>query len=203
MVPESVFGTITVGTEVETAVMAQLAAWMPTVIQEIELQYNRERGKIPPPKMYTTRNEFTSFPTDILPLCVVVSPGLADPPTKDGEGVFEAWWTLGVGFAAEARDADAAGFLAKVYGAAGRKILLTHQSLGGVTQKVVWVDESYDDLVVEDDRTVRATYLIFRVLKGDIVTEYAGPAAPANPATQPGSTWPTANIVKIDGINVS
>lgn len=197
-----VFGNIIIGTQVETAVIDTLVMWMPTYIREIELQLGRAQNLIPPPKTYTTRNEFTSFPADLMPLCVVVSPGLADPPTTEGDGTMSAWWSVGVGLAAAARDADASGFIAKIYGAAARALLLQNASLGTFAQGVEWVDESYDDLVTEEERTIRACYNVFRVKVWDIVTKGAGPVAPANPATQPGSTWPTANIVKIDAINV-
>lgn len=203
---ESIFGPIVVGTQFEVGAIDMLSTWMPTYIKEAERQMSRTQGQIPPPRMYTTRNDFTAFPDDIMPLCVVVSPGVVDTPTKEGDGTYSAWWALGVGFAAAARDVEAAAFLAKTYAAAGRAILLHRQGLGGVAQKVVWVDESYDDLVTEDDRSVRACYLTFRVLGYGVVSEYVGPAAPdpdpTEPANQPGSTWPTANVVKIDAIKL-
>jgi hypothetical protein len=196
-----------VGTQVEEAVIETLKTWMPTYMKELERQLGRQQGKIAPIKTYTTRNEFTSFPNDILPLCVVASPGLAEAPTKTGDGDYNGWFAIGVGFAAVAATIEDAAFLSKGYAAAGRAILLHRQGLGGVAQKVEWMDESYDDLVTEDDRSVRAAYNVFRVLVYDIVREYAGPAQPdvdpADPANQPGSTWPTANTVEIDAINVS
>lgn len=199
-----IFGPIFVDTTLETAAMNQFDLWMPTYIQEIEIQLGRTRGQIPPPKQYATRNEFTSFPADLMPMCIVVSPGLDGEPTAEGDGTYSAWFQLGVGFAAAARDAEASGFLARVYGAAGRKILLDRQSIGGVAHAVQWVDHSNDDLVTEDERTIRASYDIFRVHIWNVVTRGAGPAAPAvpNAATQPGSQWPTANTVKINSINL-
>lgn len=197
-----VFEPIFTATQLEVAAMQTLSTWMPTYLQEIELQLNRTRGEIPPPAEYSTRNEFTSFPEDKMPLCVVVSPGLSDPPTKEGDGTYSGWWALGVGFATVARDADASNFLAKVYGAAARAILLQNSSLGGISQGTEWIDESYDELVTEDDRVVRACYLIFRFNVWNVVTKNAGPPPPADPAAQPGSNWPTANLVQIDEINV-
>lgn len=204
MVVVDIFGEITVGTEIEVAVMDTLRIWMPTYLEEIELQKGRTRGEIPPPARYTTRNRFDSFPDDAMPLCVVVSPGLAEKPRKEGSGIYSAWWAVGVGFAAVARDADAAGFLSKVYGAASRAILLQHGSLGGSAEGVEWEDESYDDLVDDEERTVRACYEMFRVFKYDIVTKGGGPSDPIapDPVTQPGSTWPTAETVVIDAINI-
>src|SRR4051812_35803706 len=146
----SIFGNILVGTQLEVAVMDTLRAWMPTLLQEIEIQLGRTRGEIPVPRYYTTRNEFTSYPEDQMPMCVVVSPGLLTPPTKDGEGIYSAWFQIAVGFAASAKDADASGFLAKIYGAAGRWILLNKGGLGGLGAGTDWDDESYDDLVSEE-----------------------------------------------------
>lgn len=197
-----VFGNIFVETVLETAIMTQFSDWMPVYIQEIEIQLNRTRGQIPPPKQYTTRNEFTSFPEDRMPMCVVVSPGIDNEPKAEGDGTYSAEFLVGVGFAASAKDADASGFLAKVYAAAGRKILLDRQSIGGVAQGVEWVDHNNDELVTEDERTVRASYDIFRVKVWDVVTRFSGPLAPPDPADQPGSNWPTADIVVIDDIKV-
>lgn len=204
---EGVYGPIVVGTQIEVAALQTLNTWMSNYLREAERQLGRTQGQIPPPKMYTTRNELTSFPDDILPLCVVVSPGLVDEPTKEGDGTYSAWWGLGVGFAAVASDVEAAAFLSKTYAAVGRAILTDRQSLGtdGLVTKVIWVDESYDDLVTEDDRSVRAAYNVYRVNVYGVTREYAGPgptALPADPASQPGSTWPTANIVTIDAINI-
>lgn len=197
-----VFGNIFIETELETAIMDQFALWMPTYIQEIELQLNRQRGQIPPPKQYTTRNEFTSFPEDRMPMCVVVSPGIDNEPKAEADGIYSAEFLVGVGFAASAKNADASGLMAKIYGAAGRKILLDRPSIGGVAQGVEWVDHNNDELVTEDERTVRASYDIFRVRVWDVVTRFSGPIAPADPVVQPGSNWPSANIVHIDDIKV-
>lgn len=197
-----IFGNIFIETELESAVMAQFATWMPVYIREIEIQLARTPGQIPPPKQYTTRNEFTSFPEDKMPMCVVVSPGIDNEPKAEGDGTYSAEFLVGVGFAAAARDADASGLMAKIYGAAGRKILLDKQSIGGIARGVEWVDHNNDELVTEDERTIRASYDIFRVKVWDVVTRFSGPLAPADPVNQPGSNWPTANIVKIDEINV-
>jgi hypothetical protein len=202
-VVNDVFKPIFVGTELEEAAMTTLSKWMPTYLQEIELQLGRTRDLIPAPRLYTTRNEFTSFPDDQMPMCVVVSTGLADPPLADGEGTYSGWFALGVGFAAAAKDAESSGFLAKVYGAAGRAILLHYPSLGGICEGVEWADESYDDLVSEEERTIRACYSIYRVKVGNLVTRYAGPSDPIpDPVTQPGSQTTVANIVTIDDITV-
>lgn len=195
-----IFGPIVVGTDVERAVMDTLKLWMPTLLQEIELQQARTRGLIPLPRLYTTRNEFDSYPEDQLPMCVVVSPGLVGPPTKDGEGYYSATWAMAIGFAAQGKDADTSGYLAKVYGAAARWIVLNKGSLGGFASGVEWEDESYDDLVSEDARVVRACYNLYRVAVDGVVQKGVGPPTPTvpDPTTQPGSQWPDIELVDID-----
>lgn len=201
MATESIFGTIRSGIELEAAAADTMALWMPTYIRELERQYGRTLGLIPPPRMYTNRNRFEAFPEDQMPLCIVVSSGLVDTPLKEGDGTYRAWFSLGVGFLASAKDEDAATFLSKFYAAAGRAVLLQKPSLGGFASGTEWIDETYDDEVItEDERTMKATYLIFRVLLDKLVARYGGPVEPVapNPATQPGSQWPTAQTVNID-----
>lgn len=196
-----IFGPILVGSTVEQAVMETLRTWMPTYIEEIELQLGRARGLIPPPKMYTTRNRFESFPDDRMPMCVVVSPGFTDQPTADGEGNYFGWLGMGVGCIAAARDAEAAGFLSKLYAAAARAILLHNPGLKDALGNpraigTEWVDESYDDTIVsEEDKTVKAAYVLFRVKVDNVVSRWTGPITPPDPAILPGSQWPTADIV--------
>lgn len=196
---EDIFGPIFVGRQIEDAALETLRTWMPTYLQEIELQLQRVRGEIPAPRLYTTRNEFTQFPEDQMPMCVVVSPGLVSEPKREGDGTYNAWFALAVGFAAAGRDADTSRFLAQVYGAAGRAILLHKSSLGGVASGVEWTDESYDNLVTEDDRVVRACYNMYQFHVAGIVQKGMGPAVTIpDPVEQPGSQWPSAETIEID-----
>lgn len=200
MANDSIFGNIVPGVLLENAVMEIIHSWMPTYLQELERQLGWERGRIPSPRYYTTRNEFDSFPEDKMPMCVVVSPGLADPPTREGDGTYSADWAIGVGFAAQAKDADSSHAMATIYAAAGRALLLQHTSLGGVAHGIEWIDESYDDLVTEENRTIRAAYNIYRVSIWDVVKKGAGPVAPTtppDPENLPGSNWPTAETIEI------
>lgn len=197
---DSIFDPISVGTDITTAVIDTLRKWMPTYLQEIELQLGRQRGLIPPPRFYTTRNRFINYPEEQLPLCVVVSPGLTEAPTKTGDGCYSGWYGLGVGFVAQARDDVTADFLAKVYAAAARAILLQNQDMGGGVAGTEWIDEIYDDEITGDEnRTLKASYVLFRVYVENIVNALAGPISPnADPDTQPGSDWGTVETVETE-----
>lgn len=193
----SVFKTILTGSEVELGVIATLKEWMPTYLRELELQLGRIENKIPPPIMYTQTTEIEDINFDQLPTALVVSPGLGGTPMADGEGTYRAPFVIGVAVICSAKDQETTKDLAKIYAAAVRAVLLQKRvpSLGG---QVDWIDESYDDLPELDQRTMCAGYGLFSVWVDDLVTRVGGPLAPADPETQPGSVWPTADDVLIE-----
>lgn len=194
----SVFGPIFVGHDLEKATMETLAAWFPTYLREIELQMELPEGLIPPPRTYTTRNEFTSFPEDQMPICVVISPGLAGEPHKEGNGTFSGWFSLGVGVLASASTEEDTNFLSKVYGAAVRAIMLQKQGLGGICKGIEWADESYNDLPdIDQTRSIRASQWIGLAYIDNIVNQFAGPLGDPLPEEQPGSNWPVISTGSI------
>lgn len=203
-----VFGPIVIAPDIEDAVKETLEAWTPTVIQEIELQHGLQRGQIALPKTYATRERFRSFPEDRMPACVVVSAGLAQEPMADGEGTFNAWFGIGVGFAAVARDAKSASFLTKVYVAAARWILVNKSGLrdadGNIRASMIeWVDESYDEEIeTTDERTIMAAYVLFRVNVDSVVSRAGGPITPPDPIQTPGSDWPTAETTDVEVVMI-
>jgi hypothetical protein len=79
---QSIFEPIFDGHILAESVIATLKLWMPTYLQEIELQRGTERGAIPVPRVYTTRNEFTTFPEDIIPLVIVFRVGVEQVVSK-------------------------------------------------------------------------------------------------------------------------
>ena len=186
----SIFQPIFAAHSLELAVMQTLRDWMPTYLREIELQQSLPEGQIPPPKTYTTRNEFTTFPEDQMPICVVISPGLSGEPYTEGNGTISGWWSLGIGVLASAATEEDTNFLSKVYAAAVRAIMVQQSSLGGMCSSIEWVDESYDDIPTDvQERTIRAAQWIGRALIDNVVNRSAGPEVPPDPETQPGSTW--------------
>jgi hypothetical protein len=197
-----VFGSIKTGYQVEQAVMETLRDWMPTAIQELELQNGRELGLIQPPRYYA-RPRFDGFPKDWHPMIVVVSPGLAEAPLAEGDGRYRGWFVIGLGCTAIARDDSVASFLSKLYVAAARWVMLNQQTLrdaNGVNRAsgIEWMDETYDDSIVQDeDQSIRASYGIFQVLVEDLVTRQTGVTIQV-----PGDQWPTANLIEVD-VNIA
>jgi hypothetical protein len=189
---ESIFRRIYSAHNLEDQVAATLRKWYPTYIKEMERQEDMEQGRIPPPRYYTRRNQFQSFPDEQLPLCIVISSGILEPPRRDGESNYQAWWGLGVGVVAAASDPESTNTLVKIYGAATRALLMQQQDLGGTdSQGVEWLDERYDDSLpgTDQQRSVGAVRSVFQVLIDDVVTQWAGPTSPDPDEWPPGSIW--------------
>jgi hypothetical protein len=201
---QSIFEPIFDGHILAESVIATLKLWMPTYLQEIELQRGTERGAIPVPRVYTTRNEFTTFPEDIIPLVIVISPGLEPGSLKhNGEGKYRAWWGIGVGVLAAANTEANSDRIAKIYGAAVRAILLQNQELDEQWEYsgVEPIDESYTDVPdPEQEKTMRSARLVFRVGVEQVVSKWAGPPhpVPPDPVTQPGSEWPPVEETDVE-----
>lgn len=199
-----IFGPIFSSATLERAAIETIKAWMPTYVQELELQLPEyQRGTVPLPRSYASRTTFEEFPGEQLPLVVVVSPGVVGDPSPEGDGRYTAWWELGIVVVAEGRSEDDSNSLVKLYGAAIRAIMLQKSSLGNIASGVEWTDESYDNVVeAEEQRTLRGVSLTFIVQIDDVVTRSRGPAEPIPPedapTTLPGSQWPTAELVEVE-----
>lgn len=185
------FGQILTGSEVEQWAIDTLRKWFDTYVSELQQQINWQGAQIPSPRSYTTRTRVRHFEDDQLPQCIVVSPGLAAPPKKDGYGIYRCEFSLGTSVIASAKDEVSTKALARFYAAVTRTILIQHASLDGHADGLEWRDESYDD--IEDDadvsRMLAAGSNYFRIDIPNVVTWGAGPKdiLPPTPDTDP---WP-------------
>lgn len=177
----TVFQRILVASEIEEAAINVLAKWFPTYLREIESQLGLPVNRVPTPRNYTNRNKFDSLRGEEMPKIVVISPGLLNPPEKQGNGQYRALWRLGVGVATTGETESEASMMSKIYGSAVRKILLDKQSLGGGLgiSEVIWIDEVYEDLPIPDQvQQYRAATIFFAVDVNNVVTARRGPSEP-------------------------
>lgn len=176
----SVFGEIFVASELEEAVITTLKKWYPTYLRHVEEKLQLPVGKLVGPRVYTNRNNFDAIPGDDMPMCVVISPGLHDEPITRERGKYTAAWSLGVGIAIAADTETKANAFSKIYGAAARAIVL-HNSVKETdfVTNVTYLDETYDDLPIEDQlQQYRAAGVYFAIEVENVVDKYRGPAEP-------------------------
>lgn len=184
--PESVFGKITVASDIEYGVRELLKKWFPTYLREMERQTGWQGDPLPTPRNYTNRNEFDALPGEELPKVVVISPGLIGRPLHpEGGGYYRAVWHLGVGVATAAEYEEEADRKVKMYGAAARGILVQNQSVDGLAIAVYWLDEKYDDLPIENQHAnYKAANIFFGIEVESAVNRWLGPEEP-DEAPQP------------------
>jgi hypothetical protein len=186
--------------ELQDAVKATLRRFFPQYMAEYALQGNWD--PIPPViRSYESRNRFDKLPEEQLPMAIVISPGLVNPPKQDGGGKYSGWYGIGVGIVASAKDEEETDRLAKRYAAIVRKILLDHPTLEGeIASGVEWIDESFDDVPDEDgQRTIKASRSAFQFWIEDIVTR----GGPQDEQVPPGTDWPEIHTAVIDRVEVS
>lgn len=201
----SIFGAITLGDDLENAVLTTLETWWPVYMKEVELQANIPVGSLPAPKSWLKADQLDRDAGDNLPAIVVVSPGLSSRshPAQEGDGSFRVWFSIAAGVFVSADRRAHTMRLVRIYTAIARTIMLQKQSLGGFAAGTTWLDESYDDnFPFADDKTISAGQVIFEVEVDGVVNRFGGPTTGAvvpvatpDPATQPGSDWPLVATV--------
>lgn len=202
----TIFGPMKTGWDVEEAVEATLREWSLTYLAEVERRTLDENDEPIPPqslqpiRSYKRDNEFRKWPEEQFPACVIISPGLAEAPVKEGNGQYRGIFTLGVAVATKGRKRPNVRKTSQLYAAAVRNAIIQHQDLGGFARGVEWVDENYNDTPIEDNRTLGAASVYFRVDVPELVTAFAGPVVPPEDPYDVPTSWPT---VKEGGATVS
>jgi hypothetical protein len=198
----SIFKDIITRQEVEQAAMITLQTWLDTYLAEVERQKGLAVRSLPRPRSWMRRNEFEHWPEDQIPSIIVISPGIAEPPTGTGSGAFRANWLLGVAVVAEGQQTNNTRDLVGYYTAAIRALIIQRPSLGGFAMGVTWTDERYDDISdTEIGRTLASGQVVFQVTVENIVSTKAGPLTPDTPPVDPpdtSPTWPIADTVSVE-----
>lgn len=199
----SIFGAISIATDLEQAVLDTLEKWFQTYLIEFELQTglikkNTDATHYPLPKSWLKADQVDRAAADAMPSIVVVSPGLSgrNAPRQEGDGSFRVFFSIGIGVFVGANNRPDTMHLVRVYTAIVRTILLQHQGLGGFADGCQWLDESYDNnFPFTDDQSISAGQVVFEIEVAGIVNRYGGPAAVEPTSDMPGSSWPLAETV--------
>ena len=177
-----IFGPILDKTDVENAMEEHLRLWLPTYLAELERQKGYEPETIRTPVAWLRSNDFSKWPEDHTPAILIISPGLVGDPTREGSSVWSAPYGVGVAAVVSSIDRDSTRKLAGFYGAAIRAAVLQHPSLGNFARDTNWVDERFDDVPQEDERSLASAQEVFRV---DVFGVTAGRTGPKTPPEDP------------------
>lgn len=177
----NVFGPMVDGTMVEIAAEETIKIWLPTYLAEYERRHDIPAKTLPALRSFASATEFDHWPEEQLPGCIVISAGLLSPPERYGDGMMSAEWACGVAVLTSGQDRTQSLRLAKIYIACIRWLMLQHPSLGGFATEVRWVDETYDDMAPEMDRTLANGILQLGVRVENVVDARTGPITVPTP----------------------
>lgn len=172
--------------QVEQAVEDTIRLWATTYLAELERQRGLPARTLKPPRDYLKLNEFDPSNPITLPACVIVSPGMTEPPVKGGQGKYTATWGIVVGIIVSANTQENTMILAKRYCAALRTMLLQQKSLGGFASGNRFLEEGYDEIPSSETDTMVAATLGFEISVDDVSTASRGLSVPpADPYAAP------------------
>lgn len=198
------YGEMLDGDDVENAVEDTLRKYMNDYLGRWERKKGREVGLVKRPDMYPRNNaeDFASWPGHDFPVVLLVSPGLTQPPVKHVD-VISTQWFVGVAAIALAGTREEASAISRGIGSACRSILLHHGGLLGFASGVTYVDERYDDLEIDDSRSIMASKLIFYVDVDRTADRMGGPpdAILTPDDDTPPTSEPPVPTVKEDGVS--
>lgn len=191
----TVFGNLLTKKEVEDSVLEHLQLWLPTYLAEVERQKALDPGFIATPVFWsnTPQQSFDFLGEQKTPAILVMSPGLAGKPAREGDGTMRASYVIGVGAVVSARSQGETNDLASYYAAAIKGLMVQKvpaaMSAGPVWQGITWEDEGYDDLPGADSRSLASCRLLFTLDFRGVVTTLGGPASP-DPLDPVSTPWP-------------
>jgi hypothetical protein len=194
----SVFGSIITGTQLEDAAEATIKLWVADYVAELERITGRDVGSIALPRSYGRVNHFDKKPEEQTPAVILISPGLTDPPERDGDGTWSAWFGLSIGVVVSAADRASTNELAKIYAAAVRTLILQHPSLGGFASNVRYLDEGTGEVDARYLEIGAVGQVDFAFFVEGIADDSQGPAQPSAPPDYDQPDLPVIQRVEID-----
>lgn len=191
--PRSVFGPIVSAFEVEHALAQCVRRWQRDYIAEVCRQRAMKAEQLPRYRSIVSSADIEKMPEDTPPVLIIASPGIAagvaHPISTRGDGTYNARFALDCASHVSARGNRQALKLARLY-AAMLRTLVVQQALepaGGLQLSAVEpVNERFERLRSDADRTISASVVSFVVDVVAISNRLAGPLEPTLPPTEPG-----------------
>jgi hypothetical protein len=198
------FGQIVTGRHVELALIQHLQLWLPVYVAEVSEQDGHPRNFYAQPRSYERWSAWdATMPEDQTPAVVVVSPGLAEEPSRRGD-TWTAKWSVSVAAIVTARTKSEGRDLVEAYCAAVRASVMQHRSLGGFAAGCSWVDETYALDSPADERTWVPGMVSFTVEVNDVLDAQLGPAeapsVPTDPVPDPSQFATIQTTIQKDGV---
>jgi hypothetical protein len=197
----SIFGRIISGADVEQWSSDLVRTWLGTYLSIVEREAGLAAGFTQRPRSIVTVTSFDKWPEDQLPAVMIISTGLFDTPTKQGDGTYTANWTIDLACVVSARTEHESRAMAMRYVTALHLLFMQRASLDGNADGTTWIGETYDSLPYDDTRSLAAGIAQFAVRVENVASARGGPVtpdAPLDPDTDPWPDWPVVNTADVE-----
>lgn len=187
----SSFGPIVTAWTAEQGVRDTLAAWIDTILSEVERQSGGRWGlrEITRPRSWFIQSAFKDVPQDKLPAIHVESAKLTREHADGGR--VHGQYPMVVQGLVKGKDRALSRELMLTYEAACAEVLEKYGSLGGVASGVSVGESRFDLVDTAREQTLLGFEIDITVSVDDIANRFGGPSAPDTPApTPPPSTSP-------------
>ena len=222
MPPDPVFGAMVGAHHVDDALVTILKNWDRTYLQEVARRSDENVDELRPFRNWRVSFELEKMPEDTPPVCIIANRGINEPPKKHNSRQrpgqsYEAVWLYRIGCLLSARGkkinaSPRAERLAKMYTLAIRTALVQKrdeyepwEEQDRILGMIDWVDEGYDALESDADRTICLAWADFLVTVPEAATWGTGPRKPV-PEPDPGDpnipVWPVVEKVLVDIVKV-
>jgi hypothetical protein len=198
--PDYQFGDFAGGHNVDLVLYNLIDKWLLTYLYEIARRSGEEFDELKPFRSWRVSTELEKMPEDQTPALIMVNLGLADNPVKRGSSSpgqsFYATWSYQFGCLTSAKGkkvnaAPRAIRLSQMYTTAVRLILIQKSDDEGVLGMRDWMDEGYDGVDSEDDRTINLSHTDFWINVPAAATWANGPMEPVPEPGPDSPVWPT------------
>ncbi len=194
--PSPIYGPSIDAEDVHQAVTDFVTRWFPSYIAEIGARKGFARTKLETFASMTNVDALDKWPEHKLPALITFIPGTDRPPTRNGDGSYDATWPLGLGVVVKGKDRDSTYRLLMAYMSALRMLFLQHGSIDGFAESTTWEGDDYDQMPFDAGRTIRAGIVSFVITVSDVVSTRHGVSTPPEDATaDPG---PGAIVEQVD-----
>jgi hypothetical protein len=212
--PDPIFGAMVGAHHVDDAIVNIIKNWDRTYLQEVARRSDEDVDELLPFRGWRVSWELEKMPEDQTPTCIVANRGINEPPkkynsrTRPGQ-TYQATWNYRVGVLTSARGRKynampRAERLAKMYTLAIRTILVQKRdqyedpNQDKILGMIDWVDEGYDGLDSDADRSICLAWAEFLVTATETATWGTGPTDPVidvDPGDPDIGMWPLVTQV--------
>jgi hypothetical protein len=181
---ESIYGPLVTDTRVETEVLANLKAWLPSYLRETARQ-DGDEGDVALPRSYETiRDSMTKWTEQQLPAIVVYIGGTMTTARKGSQ--YRVVYGCEVAAVVGGQSRQNTRKLASIYSMAIAAALVQHGQLtgpsnAGFADGVEWVDTTYDLIDEDRSRTIMAAIVSLDVAVLGVMDAFLGPVTPPDP----------------------